>query len=99
MNRSTLARRYAPLVALAAVQLLIIATVPSTASKQVRQLAAGGGGAGPGTGVGGSGTGGARGPGPPGRTVGRGRTTARRGAQRPRRPGHRSGAPRDPPPA
>ena len=35
MNRSTLARRYAPLVALAAIQLLIIATVPSTAAKRV----------------------------------------------------------------
>jgi hypothetical protein len=31
MNRTTLARRYAPLVALAAIQLLIIATVPSKA--------------------------------------------------------------------
>ena len=35
MNRSTLARRYAPLAALAAVQLLIIATVPSTAPSTV----------------------------------------------------------------
>ncbi|HUP84933.1 MAG TPA: hypothetical protein VM143_04610 [Acidimicrobiales bacterium] len=35
MNRSTLARRYAPLAALAAVQLLIIATVPSTAPTTV----------------------------------------------------------------
>ena len=35
MNRSTLARRYAPLAALAAVQLLIIATVPSTAPATV----------------------------------------------------------------
>src|SRR5579864_6516952 len=33
MNRGTLARRYAPLVALAAIQLLIIATVPSKAGK------------------------------------------------------------------
>ncbi len=41
MNRSTLARRYAPLAALAAVQLLIIATVPSTAPSTV---AADGGG-------------------------------------------------------
>jgi hypothetical protein len=35
MNRTSLARRYAPLAALAAVQLLIIATVPSTAPSQV----------------------------------------------------------------
>ena len=35
MNRSTLARRYAPLAALAAIQLLIIATVPSTAPSTV----------------------------------------------------------------
>jgi len=35
MNRSTLARRYAPLAALAAVQLLIIATVPSKAPTAV----------------------------------------------------------------
>ena len=35
MNRSTLARRYAPLAALAAVQLLIITTVPSTAPSTV----------------------------------------------------------------
>ncbi len=41
MNRTTLARRYAPLAALAAVQLLIIATVPSTAPTTV---AADGGG-------------------------------------------------------
>ena len=38
MNRSTIARRYAPLVALAAVQLLIIATVPSTAAKDATAL-------------------------------------------------------------
>jgi hypothetical protein len=38
MNRSTMARRYAPLAALAAIQLLIIATVPSTASKKSSQL-------------------------------------------------------------
>lgn len=35
MNRSSLARRYAPLAALAAVQLLIIATVPSKAPSTV----------------------------------------------------------------
>jgi hypothetical protein len=35
MNRSTLARRYAPLAALAALQLLIIATVPSKAPTAV----------------------------------------------------------------
>jgi hypothetical protein len=35
MNRSTLARRYAPLAVVVAVQLLIIATVPSTAAKRV----------------------------------------------------------------
>ena len=45
MNRGSLARRYAPLVALAAIQLLIIATVPSkapnNASAAQQQLAAG----------------------------------------------------------
>ena len=34
MNRATLARRYAPLAAVVAVQLLIIATVPSRAPSQ-----------------------------------------------------------------
>lgn len=34
MNRATLARRYGPLLAVAAVQLLIIAVVPSTAQRQ-----------------------------------------------------------------
>ena len=42
MNRSTLARRYAPLAALAAVQLLIIATVPSTAPSATEVVADGG---------------------------------------------------------
>lgn len=45
MNRSTLARRYAPLAALAVVQLLIIATVPSKAPTAVSAGAT----AGPGT--------------------------------------------------
>src|SRR5687768_16674845 len=40
MNRATLARRYAPLAAVIAVQLLIIATVPSRAPSQ--DVAAGG---------------------------------------------------------
>jgi hypothetical protein len=44
MNRSTLARRYAPLAALAVIQLLIIATVPSTAAKRVTAQATTGGG-------------------------------------------------------
>ena len=54
MNRSTLARRYAPLLAVAAVQLLIIALVPSTAARLSGGLAAG---AGNGIGAGVSGTG------------------------------------------
>ncbi len=37
MTRSTLARRYAPLFLIAAVQLLIIATVPSTAARSAAQ--------------------------------------------------------------
>ncbi|MDQ1438687.1 MAG: hypothetical protein QOK43_2316 [Acidimicrobiaceae bacterium] len=43
MNRSTLARRYAPLAVVIAVQLLLVAVVPSTASKKVAasNLAAG----------------------------------------------------------
>jgi hypothetical protein len=53
MNRSTLARRYAPLFLLAAVQLLIIATVPSTASKQAAAQVTAGFGAGGGSGGGG----------------------------------------------
>jgi hypothetical protein len=43
MNRTTLARRYAPLAALAAVQLLIIATVPSKAPAPAAEVSAGGG--------------------------------------------------------
>jgi hypothetical protein len=43
MNRSTLARRYAPLAALAAVQLLIIATIPSVGANQQASQVAGGG--------------------------------------------------------
>lgn len=42
MNRTTLARRYAPLAALAAVQLLIIATVPSRAPSATLTADAGG---------------------------------------------------------
>ena len=45
MNRSTLARRYAPLAAALAVQLVIIVLAPSTAQKGTT-LASGGGGAG-----------------------------------------------------
>jgi hypothetical protein len=59
MNRSTLARRYAPLMALAVVQLLIIATVPSTAGRQVAAGATTGSGgfsAGQAGGSGGNGT-------------------------------------------
>src|SRR5947209_1467792 len=41
MNRSTLARRYAPLVALAAIQLLIIAVVPSKAPNSQAAVASG----------------------------------------------------------
>jgi hypothetical protein len=41
MNRSTLARRYAPLVALAAIQLLIIAVVPSKAPNSQAAAASG----------------------------------------------------------
>ncbi|MEA3076526.1 MAG: hypothetical protein QOF60_1434 [Actinomycetota bacterium] len=48
MNRTTLARRYAPLAALAAVQLLIIATVPSKAPAPAAEVAAGGPAAGSG---------------------------------------------------
>jgi hypothetical protein len=45
MNRSTLARRYAPLAVIAALQLVIIATVPSTASNSTSsQVSAGNGG-------------------------------------------------------
>src|SRR5688572_14120186 len=43
MNRTTLARRYAPLAALAAVQLLIIATVPSKAPAPAAEVSAGSG--------------------------------------------------------
>ena len=43
MTRSTLARRYAPLVALAVLQLLIIGFVPSKAAKSGTQVSAGGG--------------------------------------------------------
>src|SRR3954463_11128857 len=49
VNRSTLARRYAPLVALAVLQLLIIGFVPSKAAKQGQSVAAGGGARGSGT--------------------------------------------------
>ena len=43
MTRSTLARRYAPLVALAVLQLLIIGFVPSKAAKSGSQVSAGAG--------------------------------------------------------
>ncbi|MEY2430736.1 MAG: hypothetical protein QOC92_461, partial [Acidimicrobiaceae bacterium] len=49
MTRSTLARRYAPLVALAVLQLLIIGFVPSKAGKQSSQQVAAGTQAGRGT--------------------------------------------------
>jgi hypothetical protein len=45
VNRSTLARRYAPLVAIAVLQLLIIGFVPSKAAKQGQQVTAGSGNA------------------------------------------------------
>jgi len=59
MNRSTVARRYAPLVAVVAVQLLIVALVPSTAPKTANALGTGsagglGAGSGSSSGVGGS---------------------------------------------
>ena len=63
MNRSNMARRYAPLAALAAIQLLIIAVVPSTASNKAQTaLSAGSGGTSTGGDVG-SGTSGATGTG------------------------------------
>src|SRR3954449_6734803 len=43
VTRSTLARRYAPLVALAVLQLLIIGFVPSKAAKSGSQVSAGAG--------------------------------------------------------
>ncbi|HEX7168841.1 MAG TPA: hypothetical protein VF230_17825 [Acidimicrobiales bacterium] len=46
MNRATLARRYAPLAAVIAVQLLIIATVPSRAPSQIVEADGGSGGSG-----------------------------------------------------
>jgi hypothetical protein len=56
MHRNTLARRYAPLALLAAVQLLIIATVPSIASKGAAAQVSSGGSFAPGSqGSGGSG--------------------------------------------
>src|SRR5688572_1528945 len=55
MNRATLARRYGPLLAVAAVQLLIIAVVPSTAQKntdvETEESAQSGGTLPPGVGV------------------------------------------------
>lgn len=41
MNRSTLAKRYAPLAAVVAIQLLLIATVPSTGQRTGSNVAAG----------------------------------------------------------
>lgn len=41
MNRSTLAKRYAPLAAVIAIQLLLIATVPSTGQRSGSNVAAG----------------------------------------------------------
>lgn len=53
MNRSSVARRYAPLAAVAALQLLIIAVVPSKAPSSTLQAAGGGGAFQPGAAVGG----------------------------------------------
>lgn len=44
MSRSTLARRYAPLVAIAGIQLLLVATVPSVAPKLTSSAGPGGSG-------------------------------------------------------
>ena len=99
MNRSTLARRYAPLAAALAVQLVIIVLAPSTAQKGAT-LASGGSGSGFNAGgdatvdngaAGGAvgGPGGAGGVGGPGSAGGAGGAGARGGAATP--PGVASG--------
>ena len=105
MNRGTLARRYAPLVALAAIQLLIIATVPSKAPNKAsaaqQQLATGatqsGGGATVDTGQGGTastvaGSGGALGGAVGGTTTGAGGGAGSGGAGGSSGPGAVTGA-------
>ncbi len=57
MTRSTLARRYAPLVAVAVLQLLIIGFVPSKAGKTGQQVAAANGNRSTGVAAAGTGTG------------------------------------------